>query len=72
MIPDRALRMKLTLQHTPGSSLTSFISIGKAIRSFDDFPWKIISNMLPGEMANFAAVVRQVVTALLQAPKTSP
>jgi hypothetical protein len=53
MLPDSALRLRLTFQQVGYSRLTVFRVIEEAVRLFPDFGWPLISKLLPGDVPNF-------------------
>lgn len=53
MIPDEGMRLTLTIVQAPGTGLTTFITIGKAMRSFPLFPWETIQHQYPSDWINF-------------------
>lgn len=53
MIPDIALRLKLTLQQASGSGLTLYIIIGRAMRIYYEFPWGRVNTLTSGELRNW-------------------
>ncbi|CAH1154640.1 unnamed protein product [Phaedon cochleariae] len=52
-IPKNALRFTLTMMQTFPGGLTSLITIGRAIKKYDDFNWGIIFNMFPEDTVNY-------------------
>lgn len=59
-IPEIALRVRLTLQQATNSGLTSFVTIGRAIKKYPDFPWTKANILTGGELANFNAAITAV------------
>lgn len=60
LIPEDALRLKLTVRQLVGSGLTALITVGRAIRKYPDFPWGRISNMYTNDCRNYLAALRAV------------
>lgn len=60
MIPDIALRLKLTLMQASGSGLTLFMIIGRALRLYNDFPWSRVNTLTSGELANWTQAMRAI------------
>lgn len=59
-IPEIALRVRLTLQQATNSGLTAFVTIGRAIKKYPDFPWPRLNQLTGGELTNFSAAVTLV------------
>lgn len=55
LIPDVALRLKLTLQQAAGSGMTLYVIIGRAIRMYYNFPWGRVNTLTSGELVNWEA-----------------
>lgn len=53
LIPDIALRLKLTLMQASGSGLTLFMIIGRALRLYNNFPWGRVNTLTSGELVNW-------------------
>jgi len=50
LVPEIALRLKLTLTQAANSGLTVYIMIGRAIRKYRDFPWGRVNTLTGGEV----------------------
>lgn len=59
-VPEHALRLRLTLEQVSGSGLTAFLTIGKAIMKYKDFPWHKLDRLTDGEMTNYLGAIRVV------------
>lgn len=55
LIPDVALRLKLTLQQAAGSGMTLYVIIGRAMRMYYNFPWGRVNTLTGGELINYEA-----------------
>jgi len=53
LIPDIALRLKLTLQQAAGSGLTLYVIIGRALVKYNDFPWGRANTLTGGELVSW-------------------
>jgi hypothetical protein len=53
MLPDSALRLRLTVEQITFSRLTIYKVIEEAATMFPDFPWPLMNKLLPGELTNF-------------------
>ena len=60
MLPESALRLRLTIEQITFSPLTVFKLIEEAIQLFPDFPWPRINKLVPGEMQNFVIAARLI------------
>ncbi|APG78726.1 hypothetical protein [Hubei chuvirus-like virus 3] len=60
MLPQHALRLRLTVQQASGSGLTALMIAGKAMRLYHDFPWAAVQRMYPEEFSNFRDAVAAV------------
>lgn len=60
LIPDIALRLKLTLQQASGSGMTLYVIIGRAMRIYYDFPWGRVNTLTSGEVINWQAARRHI------------
>lgn len=60
MVPEVAMRLRLTIEQAAGSGLTAFISIGRAIRAFPDFGWDRINKVLRDDVVAFGLAVTAV------------
>jgi len=49
LIPDIALRLKLTLQQAAGSGLILYVIIGRAYTKYPTFPWDRANALTGGE-----------------------
>ncbi|QPB73973.1 glycoprotein [Hymenopteran chu-related virus OKIAV147] len=54
-IPAGALRARLTVQQASFVNLTSFVTIGRAIRLYATFPWARVAGLYPVDVENFIA-----------------
>lgn len=55
LLPDFALRLRLTVQQVAYHRLTVYQVLVEALATFPDFPWPRMNLYFPGEMPNFAA-----------------
>lgn len=53
LLPEQALRLRLTVTQASGSGLTALVVIGVAILKYPDFRWLKIKALFPGEFAAF-------------------
>lgn len=53
LVPEVALRLRLCLQQVAGSGLTAYLTVGRALATYPEFPWHHIANILPADWANF-------------------
>uniref|UniRef100_A0AAT9JPY5 Nucleocapsid protein n=1 Tax=Nasutitermes takasagoensis chuvirus 1 TaxID=3133479 RepID=A0AAT9JPY5_9VIRU len=53
MLPDSALRLRLTIEQITFSRLTVYKVIEEAVNMFFDFPWPLMNKLLPGELPNY-------------------
>lgn len=60
ILPNEALRLSLTVQQAAGSGLTCLMTIGKALRSYQDFNWAEMNLLFPEEWVAFSAAVTEV------------
>nr|QMP82322.1 nucleocapsid protein [Coleopteran chu-related virus OKIAV151] len=60
LIPQQALRLSLTVQQIAGGGLTAFVTIGRAMRLYNDFPWAEIAAIMPADFTNYTNAVRAV------------
>lgn len=60
MIPEQALRIKLTLSQVIGHGMTAFTTIGRAMKAYLDFYWKALEKEIGGEFIAFFNAVTTV------------
>lgn len=60
LLPAHALRLSLTVMQAAGGGLTSYITIGRALRIYSDFPWGKIRLYFPNDWTNFVAAMNEV------------
>lgn len=60
IVPVHATALRIIVNQAASSGLTTFITIGRAIRMYPEFQWGIASLILPGEMASFNNAVAAV------------
>jgi len=60
LIPDIALRLKLTLQQAAGSGLTFYVIIGRAHTKYENFPWGRANTLTGGELVSWETA-RQII-----------
>jgi hypothetical protein len=53
ILPENALRFRLTIQQVAFSRLNVYQTILEAIRTFPDFFWPVLNRLLPGDMQRF-------------------
>lgn len=53
LIPQVALRLRLCLQQVAGSGITAYLTIGRAMVSYPDFPWHRIAVIMDRDWANY-------------------
>lgn len=53
LTPQTAVRVRTTLTQARGSGLTTYITIGKAMKKYPDFNWGTVSEMYPEDWNNF-------------------
>lgn len=58
MLPQRALRLRLTLEQCRGGGLTSYLAIKTAMSDCDDFPWERLRCIIPKDFTNYCEAVR--------------
>jgi len=61
LIPDIALRLKLTLQQAAGSGLTLYVIIGRAYTKYENFPWGRANTLTGGELVSWETA-RQILS----------
>nr|QPL15389.1 nucleoprotein [Neuropteran chu-related virus OKIAV150] len=57
LLPHIAIRLIQTVQQASGGGLTVFNTVGKAIMTYQDFPWAQIEQLYPEEFARFIQAV---------------
>lgn len=60
LIGEKCLRLNLTITRASESGLTSYLVIGQAIRTYNDFDWARIAMLYPAEWQNYCAAVEAV------------
>lgn len=60
LIPQQALRLTLTVAQLAGSGLTTYSTIGTALRKYPNFNWGVIERTFPTEWANFRVALNTV------------
>jgi hypothetical protein len=60
MLPQSALRLRLTIEQITFSRLTVYKVIEEAAMLFPDFPWPIMNKLLPGELTRFIIAARLI------------
>lgn len=53
LVPEVALWLRLCLQQVAASGLTAYLTVGRALATYPEFPWHHIANILPADWANF-------------------
>lgn len=62
LVPQNALRVRLTIMQAAGEGLTAFTTILKATRTHPRFNWSRVINLFPQEWDNFVKAVAAVGT----------
>lgn len=60
LIPQQALRLMLTVSQLAGSGLTTYSTIGTALRLYPTFNWGVISRTFPIEWENYRVALTTV------------
>lgn len=60
LIPQQALRLMLTVSQLAGSGLTTYSTIGTALRLYPTFNWGVISRTFPIEWENYRIALTTV------------
>lgn len=60
MLPATAMRVRLTLQQTALAGLTSFVTVGRAMKAYPTFPWSRIYIVLANDCHNYMAALTAV------------
>lgn len=60
ILPGHALRLRLVMQQAANSGLTIFITIGRALRLYNDFRWDRVDYISHGDMGRFEQAVEAV------------
>lgn len=50
LLPEEALRLRLTVEQATGTGLTTIVIIGKALNHFPTFPWSTVELLVSGEV----------------------
>jgi hypothetical protein len=60
MLPESALRLRLTIEQITFSRLTVYKVVEEACQTFPDFPWPLMNKLLPGEISRFTIAARLI------------
>lgn len=60
LIPADVIALRNVILQSSGSGLTTYMTILRAMTSFNDFPWGVVATLVPTDMGNLEVAIRTV------------